>query len=414
LNSVSPSHASLTLARRLFISVIASCVFVSLTLGGTPAARPAFYVLTLGSMLWFLIRRSTVAAAPSRAAHLLEVVGFNCALTLLLGELSLRAFALCNGHSLVVSNELDAYRLIPGRLYTGGIRGNRLGFPGRDFRADKKSGVLRVAALGDSFAVGPTVSAGDNYLSLLEDALPATEVYNFGVSGTAPREYSLILHKYVWTYRPDLVLVSIFVGNDVTEVMATPRQMDPRQFSLYLFATRSARLLVEEWRRGDDDLIVNETAETENRGQSTLSLQSFREIEARRLTVCQKSPSPNMEKKWRRAEFHLDRIVAECRKRGTALAFVLIPDEFQVNPKVLGDALEDSHLDCEAIDLQAPQHHLVEFFAARDVPCLDLLPEFSKAEGTYTSHDTHWNARGNRLAAKCISDWLKKKVAGSQ
>src|SRR5262249_42589786 len=154
------------------------------------------------------------------------------------------------GTSPVTAATLDAHRLLPGHDYGAGLRGNALGYPGPDFRREKRPGVFRIAALGDSFAVGPAVPFSENYLTLLETALPGVEVYNFGVSGAGPREYQEILQRDVWPYQPDLVLLSVFVGNDVTENLPAPRYLDPRQHSLYLLVTRGWRLARESWRRG--------------------------------------------------------------------------------------------------------------------------------------------------------------------
>ncbi len=90
-----------------------------------------------------------------------------------------------------------------------------------------------------------------------------------------------------------------------------------------------------------------------------------------------------------------------------AVAFILIPDEFQVNPRVMAEALEPAQLDRGNIDIELPQRRLVAFFAARGVSCLDLLPFFKETPDTYAPRDTHWNIRGNRLAAERISAWMK-------
>jgi hypothetical protein len=355
-----------------------------------------------------------------------EIVSFNVALTLVLGELSLQAFTALSRSSLIVSAALDAYRLQPGRDYGNGLRGNNLGFPGDDFTPEKRAGEFRIAAFGDSFAVGPAVPYEQNYLRLVEKSLPATEVYNFGVSGTGPREYRLLLDQYGWRYAPDLVLVSIFVGNDITEVMATPRRMDPRRSALYLFVTRGAKLMREKWREGAVPLAPTPVPKPSNRladhahqveGEGLreldscargggLSRQTFCEIEAQRLEVCLKSPSPALEKKWHRAEAEMERIVAVCRRRHTPVAFVLIPDEFQINPKVLQEVIETARIGPESIHLQLPQRRLLRFFAERDVPCLDLLPAFTGVADAYEPHDTHWNALGNQLAARCMVEWV--------
>jgi hypothetical protein len=44
------------------------------------------------------------------------------------------------------------------------------------------------------------------------------------------------------------------------------------------------------------------------------------------------------------------------------------------------------------------------------VPCLDVLDAFRGAPDTYAPRDTHWNVRGNRLAAARLADWLKGQL----
>ena len=88
------------------------------------------------------------------------------------------------------------------------------------------------------------------------------------------------------------------------------------------------------------------------------------------------------------------------------VGFVLIPDELQVNPRVLAEALAAAGKNAREVDLQLPQRRLQAFFAARNAPCLDLLPAFYGQPDTYAPRDTHWNERGNELAASCIAKWL--------
>lgn len=390
--------ALICLARRLFCGWVAVYVGTSLCLGGTGFARPVCWCLC-GAMVvllggWQLHRRI-------RRGPIIEIVAFNIALTLVLGELALRGFAVRVGVSPLIRESLESYRLQPGRDYGLGLHGNRLGYPGRDFDTARRSGIRRIAALGDSFAVGPAVPYGDNYLSLLETALPRTEVYNFGVSGTGPREYLTILRQDVWAYHPDFVLVSVFVGNDITEWLATPRDLDPRQSSLYLLARRGGRLVRDRARR-----TTPAAAGGDRRLDGALSEATFREVEGRRLAVCLNPPSPSLEKKWTRALGSLEEIRMACAERHVPLAVVLIPDEFQVNPVVRAEALAAAGFDARQLDWMCPQRRLQTFFDERQVPCLDLLPRFAAESDTYAPRDTHWNRRGNHLAATVIAEWL--------
>jgi hypothetical protein len=391
------------LLRGLFTGAVLAYGAVSLNLGGTVLARPTFLGLA-GAWACFLF------LAPERLCRLLrprplrwlDLLGFNLALTAGLAEGSLRLLAARSGASWIVSDALDGYRLHPGREYGEGLRGNQLGFPGPELRSEKRPGVFRIAALGDSFAVGPTVPFADNFLTLLGKAHAPWEVYNFGISGTGPREYRLILNRHVWEFQPDLVLVCVFVGNDITETLATPRHLDPRQSCLYLLLSRAGKVLRERWRTADQA-----TAEEGPRRGEALSTETFGAVEARRLAVCARQPGAGLEKKWRQALAHLDGITTDCRRHKVPLAVVLIPDELQVNPLVLRAALQDSGFAEADLDLALPQRRLAAFFAKRSVPCLDLLPVFRNHADTYTPRDTHWNARGNRLAAEHLRPWLQ-------
>jgi hypothetical protein len=331
----------------------------------------------------------------------LELIATNVALTLLLAELSLRTFAAWAGGSLLLGATLDDHRLQAGRDYGAGLVGNRLGYPGPDVAPTKPPGVRRIAALGDSFAVGAAVPFSENYLTLLQHRLSAKEVCNFGVSGAGPREYLAVLRRDAWGVEPDLVLVSVFVGNDITEALPAPRDLDPRCHALYLLCERGWRAARERARRHGQ--IPDRLA------APPLSEETYREVEARRLAVCLTPPSAAMEKKWRRALGYLDGLVADCRRRRVAVAFVLIPDEFQVNPAVLDRAVRDAGVDRAAVDLELPQRRLSAFCGERGVPCLDLLGAFRGEPDTYAPRDTHWNIRGNRLAAERIAAWLQDR-----
>jgi hypothetical protein len=406
---IAPARPSalLLFCRRAFIGIVATYVIASLSLGGTDFARPAFWsaaALWCAGVLW-LPRHG--ASNECRAWHVLEVIFFNATLTLVLAEAALRGFAAFSGTSPLISDTLEAYLLKPGQDYGGGLRGNQLGYPGSDFQHDKQPGVTRIAALGDSFAVGPVVPFAENYLTLLEKALPGTQVYNFGVSGTGPREYLSILRGDVLPLRPDFVLVNVFVGNDITEIMATPRHLDPRQNLLYLLLTRSGKLLAERWRQKPTEWDVVSDRTT----AGMLSEKSFQALEAKRLAVCLKSPPASLESKWQRAQGYLGLMIDECRRQQLGVAFVLIPDEFQVNPAVLADAVAGAGMPEEAFDVELPQRRLRNFFAERGVACLDLRPAFLAQPDTYALRDTHWNVRGNRLAAQCISAWLADLLA---
>lgn len=404
----------LILCRRLFVGTTAAYLITSFSLGGSRAARPAFYVL-IACWFIFLCLRQYWRHTPlsnthfARSLHYLELLGFNLALTLFLAEFTLRAFALYSGSSILVRQTLDAYRLAPRRDYGEGLHGNSLGYPGPEFLHEKRAGVYRIAALGDSFAIGPAVPFTENYLTLLQTAQPGIEVYNFGVSGAGPREYHAILRLHALAFQPDLVLLSVFVGNDITESLPTPRHLDLRRHSLYQLFDHGLCLWRERRRRDEEGA----ESITDRFTAGALAPTTFREVEARRLAVCLDLAPAGLERKWQRALGYLGRMVSDCQHQRVPLACILIPDEFQVNPSALGEALDVAQIDGGLLDLQKPQRRLLAFFAERNVPCLDLLPSFKGVAETYAPRNTHWNLRGNRLAAEAIGKWIRALRGGT-
>lgn len=316
----------LRILRRSAVGGLLVYVSVALVLGGTTAARPAWYVLTAAWLAWVALS----ARLGWERGRWLEVAAANVALALGLSEGVLQLLA-ATAAAPLVGDDLDGFRLQPGHDYGEGLIGNRRGYPGPDYTGAKRPGMVRIAALGDSFAVGPAVPFADNYLTLLAQHLPGVEVANLCVSGAGPREYRHVLETDGWTVDPDVVLVSVFVGNDITETLPRPRHLDPRKHALYRAGTRGWNIARERLR----ETPLTAAGATGRLAAPPLSPQTFREVEARRLAVCVKEPSPALEKKWRQALAELEGIVTSCRRRGVAVAVVLIPDEFQVSESVL-------------------------------------------------------------------------------
>lgn len=396
----------LILLRRLFTVAVLCLAVASLVLGGGHFAWRFFEgSLSVGVILVGVSAfRFRGATKPGSASwRCLELVAFNLALFLAIGELGLRFAGSTGRISLLLPRSLDTFRLEPGRDYGEGLKGNRLGFPGPDRTLEKPSGTFRVAALGDSFAVGPAVPYRDNYLVCLESMLACAELLNFGVSGAGPREYFEILETHALAFDPDLVLVSFFVGNDITETLATPRNLDPRSFLLYQATSRAIGLMKRPAR------------DAQSRSPSVRQLvapfseSDFLDIEARRLEVCRTPVPATVEKKWRQCEYYLEQMASTCSRRRIPLVIVLIPDEFQVNLSLQMLATKRAGIDPLDLDMELPQNRVKNILARVGVPCLDLLPTYRAQTETYAVRDTHWNQKGNHLAADVIAAWLARE-----
>jgi hypothetical protein len=103
------------------------------------------------------------------------------------------------------------------------VRINRDGFRGPDYPKHKAPGVFRIAVLGDSYVEAIQVPENKTFTAVIGRALDhcpvlkgrRIESMNFGVDGYGTAQELITLRTKVWQYSPDIVLLAIFLGNDL-------------------------------------------------------------------------------------------------------------------------------------------------------------------------------------------------------
>jgi hypothetical protein len=272
--------------------------------------------------------------------------------------------------------------------------------------------------LGDSFAVG-SVRQDENFASRIEALRPDIEIYNFGVHAAGPEEYAALLDDEALGWAPDAVIVAFFVGNDAgTRPPPGTANLELEDHASYLFLKRTWRI-VREWyrlRAGSEAaaLALPQLAHPAvPQAGFTLSKQTYVEVEVERLMFVRRSQQPGLEGNWTTALAHLRDMAGRARERGIGYGVVIIPDEYQANPDVLDEVVREGHVPRADLDIDLPQRRVLAFCRAEGVACLDLLPVFAGTRDAYLPQDTHWNERGNRLAAEAIVPWLTASVLRS-
>lgn len=108
--------------------------------------------------------------------------------------------------------------------YDTGIRINQEGFRDSDHPVQKPAGTIRVAFLGDSFTFAEQVEEPDCFVrrtwmalngARMADSPDRVECLNFGVGGYDLQQYVLCYETFVRKYRPDMVVVMVYVDNDL-------------------------------------------------------------------------------------------------------------------------------------------------------------------------------------------------------
>ena len=381
-------------------------------------------VLLLTTSLW----AGLLAAAPGRdlfaprgtASRRLVVVAINLLVCLLAAETVAVWFAELHPTRLLwdersVEATISANRFAPGATYLG-FPMNSGGYYDEEFERGGADDLV-VALLADSFGVG-IVPYRHNFATVAERRLRAAApvvgrvaVNNYGVAATGLPEYAWLLENEVAATSPARVVLALFVGNDISSLQ---EQRRPGLYSLQQFQLFELlrRLLVVGGARGGygrtgDAAHIGRGPPADLEG-GTFPEETFLEIERLRLEMCNTN-SPPVEQLYRRAFSWLARM---SERAGDRLVVVLVPDEFQVNDALFA-ALERRLPRPADYDRFYPQKRIGQFCRERGIAVLDLLEELRRAQvarPVYRPRDTHWNARGNRVAGEAIARFLLEDI----
>lgn len=103
------------------------------------------------------------------------------------------------------------------------VRINRDGFRGPNFTTQKPPDTIRIAVLGDSYVEAIQVAEDKTFVDVIQRKLKDCpllkgkhiQVMNFGVDGYGTAQELITLKRKVWAYHPDIVVLAIFLGNDI-------------------------------------------------------------------------------------------------------------------------------------------------------------------------------------------------------
>jgi hypothetical protein len=290
----------------------------------------------------------------------------------------------------------------------------------------KRPDAVRILGLGDSFSVY-LCAEGKNYNNLLQKKFIAAgksdvEIVNAGMEAIGPGYYWHILNKFGDLFKPDLLLLGFFVGNDFEEadfqihlgnfisepndlVKRYSRYYQFRKFRLYkLLRNKYIRFREAQWKE-------QESRSANHQAVGTFSQKTFMHVEDVRSWIFDKTKHDQLRQYWHQCADIILKMQDWCDQRKIKMVIVLLPDQFQVDQKVREAVLATYQNIAENnLDLDQPNNLIMKFCRAHNLYCLDLLEQFQeqgKTRDLYALRDTHWNDAGNRLAADLIFGYLE-------
>ncbi len=358
------------------------------------------------------------------------------------------------------------------------VRINRDGLRDEEHPVAKPAGELRVAVLGDSMVESLQVPVDRTFWELAERRLEGcerlsgrrVELLDFGVSGYGTAQELLTLRHRVWKYRPDLVLLAFYAGNDVRNNYR-PLEQDPLRPYFTLASVRSpartpSRLVRSPARTpsrlGPPSRLVLDDSFRTSRGyrlrRSLPGRALYGLLDASRLLQLGKQAKSAADgwigawkarrstrgeaalqelgldnavyaapkdrawrAAWRVTEELIRALDREARAGGARFAVVTLSTPIQVNPDPAARRRFAARLGVP--DLFYPERRLQALARAEGIPALLLAPELARQAtrtGTYLHGfpntppgEGHWNAEGHRVAGNLLADWLCREVLPS-
>ena len=322
---------------------------------------------------------------------------------------------------------------------------NSDGWRGPEVALAHPSGTFRIALLGDSFIEAFEVAFENTVGEVLERRLSQlrgtpVEVLNFGHGGYGTTQELLTLENEVWKYSPNLILLAVTTGNDISDNLRALKQADYVPYHVY----QGSQLVLDtsflrspgyrsrrRWTRELSGVIRHSRlAQLLNRVRAVRRRDAVRQAEADavpgdelglRDEVEVPPTTPVWREAWRVTEGILKLMNEECRRHHVPLAMVTLTRGIQVTPR--REKKQEFLRELGVEDLYYPERRLHEFGDNHGIPVFNLAPTMAaQAEERqvffHAFHDSlgvgHWNEEGHRVAGELIAGWLAREFpAGS-
>ncbi len=304
---------------------------------------------------------------------------------------------------------------------------NQEGF--RDREPAVRSTAAPVMGLGDSFAFGWGVNLEESYLYRLEERLNqrrAIRVVKTGTPGAGPGDQLRLLETIWDRYRPQLVILGFFVGNDFADVQMGGLEQFEVENGLLIKRELRAISGVARWRRRlarwshllqflrasqlrwQQRGAARETGSHAGLAAGDPWLREFAKIHRGEFP-------PETARGVAQTLEILDKFLAYCRQRDAHFVLLVIPRSYQVYPGELKEMQTAFGIADADLDLDHPQRVLQDWAQQRGALALDLLPEFRRDFAEHPNRklfhypDAHLNAAGHALVAERLAAWLGER-----
>jgi lysophospholipase L1-like esterase len=277
----------------------------------------------------------------------------------------------------------------------------------------KPPGETRIAILGDSLVLSVQVPFSTTFAEQMErrlnDAAAGTgrsyRVINAGVQGYGPVEELLFFRRVVRQLQPDVVLVTVFVGNDAEEALGSQAKLSPDKG------------ITERVREG----VVTRLRRTVRRSMvlQILRLRVLAATERFRtaagppeapLPAYAKNPSPRIEQGISLARDVLAQIANEANAAGAQTGIILMPARFQIDDGDYGRLRDIVAQSGGELMRDAATDRFAAALDDLELPTIDLLPVLRNAKhgsDLFFQENVHLTPRGHAVVGESLAAFVQ-------
>lgn len=277
-----------------------------------------------------------------------------------------------------------------------------------------------ILMIGDSFTFGTGVNDDKTFTAILQQQINQSPefqkqnwtVFNAGIIGHSIDNYLLTLKKLAPKIQPKLVIINIFVANDITEMRRHQWELNSQN---QLTKVTDTEVFVNEqkqlssWKRKEPisyflDFLTKRIAVLKskyakmNYQKPTLTWPVF-------LPENHPGYDPRLPKLWSQFFTALNQIQDYSQENNINLAINIIPMDTQVS-KHYWQKYGILHFDNEAFTAKRPQTKILNHCQNNNLTCLDLLPHLQahpqKNQLYYQNADPHFDILGNQVTGEIL------------
>ena len=267
-----------------------------------------------------------------------------------------------------------------------------------------------ILAVGDSFTYSQMVNDDEAWTALIARQLPTLQVLNLGLIGGAPQQYLRIYETFGIALRPKVLLVGLFLGNDLWDAQRFQQWWEAGGEGAYPSVGRRdvspgiAGWIAQKFNKLYLVALLQELAASYHSGRAfsgrTIELAPGERVQLVPSLLAQALASTRPE----RPEFRyvletIERIQALATQHQTHCVILFFPSKEEVYQPLLGENVSDL---AEPFLRELEQRHIAY---------VNLAPLFRERalanEKLFFEVDGHPNARGYALIAAGVLTYLK-------